>query len=169
MSELVHNLGIDWKVLVAQVVNFAILLFLLRKFAYRPILKILNDRREKIEEAIKRSRTVDEKLADIEKLKQQVLKEARVESSVIIKEAQKAAAGVRDEMLAQAHQKAAHLILDAEKKIEVTQRKMHEEMKEDIAGVVLAAVEKTVGEVLDKKSRATMVEQAVHLIKTPHR
>ena len=91
MSELFHNIGIDWKVLLAQIVNFAILLFVLKKFAYKPILKVLNDRRKKIEEAIERSKSVDQKMAEIEILKEKILVEARRESDEIIKKAVEAA------------------------------------------------------------------------------
>jgi F-type H+-transporting ATPase subunit b len=166
MSELIHNLGIDWKVLIAQVVNFTILLLLLRKFAYGPILRVLRERREKIESAIERARTVDQKMAEIEQLKKKVLDEARTESATIIRSAEEASLRVKDDIVAKAHEDTARLVRDAERKIEAERQKMREELHDDIAEVVLAAVEKTAGEVLDKKSRMTMVERAVQLIKT---
>ena len=103
MSELIHNLGIDWKVLIAQIVNFAILLFLLKKFAYKPILKILNERRQKIEEAIERSKSVDLRMQEIETLKQQVLDQARKESESILKAAEEAAQEVQENILKETH------------------------------------------------------------------
>lgn len=51
--ELLNALGIDWKILLAQFVNFAVLVFVLWKFAYKPIFKFLEDRKNKIEEGIK--------------------------------------------------------------------------------------------------------------------
>lgn len=159
-------MGIDWKVLIAQVINFAILLFLLQKFAYRPILKVLNERREKIEDAIERSKTVDQKMAKIEALKQEVLSDARAQSQAIIKEAQEVAQRAGEEIIAQTHKKTAHIIRDSEKKIELERQKIFQDMQRDIAALVVVTVEKTVGDVLDKKSKTALVRQAVEIIKS---
>jgi len=164
MTELVHNLGIDWKVLLAQIVNFAILLFVLKKFAYRPLLKILNERREKIDEAIRRSRSVDEKMAEIEALKERILAAARAESEEILKKAEEAARKIQEEMLRDAHYKSEKLLQEAEKKIQAEREKIFQEVKKDIAGVVALAVEKSVGDLVGRETQEKMIKEALKIV-----
>ncbi len=164
MSELIRNLGIEWKVLLAQIVNFAILLFILKKFAYGPVVRILSERRKKIEEAIKRSRSVDEKMAEIETLKERVLDEARVKSEEIIGKAEQAARKVQEDMLALTHGKSEKLMKDAKKKIEAEREKIFQEVKKEIAEVVALAVEKSVGDLVDRETQEKLVAEALKLV-----
>ncbi len=164
MSELVHNLGIEWKVLLAQIVNFAILLFVLKKFAYKPLLKILNERREKIDEAIKRSKSVDQKMAEIEALKEQILAEARIKSEKILKKAEEAARKVQEEMLKDTHSKSEKLLQETEKKIQAEREKIFQEVKKEIASVVTLAVEKSVGDLVGRETQEAMVKEALKVV-----
>ncbi|KKU93889.1 MAG: ATP synthase subunit b [Candidatus Jorgensenbacteria bacterium GW2011_GWA1_48_13] len=164
MSELFHNLGIDWKVLLAQIVNFAILLFVLKKFAYKPILKVLNDRRKKIEEAIERSKGVDEKMAEIEALKEKILVEARRESSEIIKKAEEAADKIQEDALKEAYGKSEKFMAESLKKVQAEREKIFQEVKNETAGLVYAAVERTIGDLADEKLKAKMVEDALKFV-----
>ena len=60
--ELLSNLGINGKLLLAQIVNFFILLYILKRFAYKPILKVLDDRKEKIEKGLRDAENAKDKL-----------------------------------------------------------------------------------------------------------
>lgn len=164
MLELIHNLGVDWKVLIAQIINFAILLFILRAFAYKPILKVLNDRRKKIEEAIERSKSVDERMAEIEALKEEVLQQARRESQEIIKKAEEAAAKAKETILKEAHESSENLLVESHKKIEAEREKILQEAKREIAELIYAAVEKTIGDLADDKLKTKMAEDALKFV-----
>ena len=165
MSDLIHNLGIDWKMLIAQIINFTLLLFLLKKFAYTPILTVLNTRREKIEDAIARSKQVDEKMAEIETIKQQVLDEARKESEQIIKKAEEAAGRVQEDVLSQIHEKSERLMAEAHKKIEAEREIIFAQVKQEVAGVVVLAVEKVIGDVVDEEMQRQLTQQAMELVR----
>jgi F-type H+-transporting ATPase subunit b len=165
MSELIHNLGIEWKVILAQIVNFAILLFILKKFAYGPVVRILNERRRKIEEAIERSKSVDEKMAEIEALKEKVLDRARRESEKIIGKAEQTAKKVQEEILASAHHKSEKFMEETRKKIEAEREKIFQEVKKEIAEVVTLAVEKSVGDLVDRETQEKLVAEALKLVK----
>ena len=60
--ELLQKLGIDWRLLIAQLVNFSILVIILYKLLYKPVLKVLNDRKEKIEQGLKDAKSLGEEL-----------------------------------------------------------------------------------------------------------
>ena len=164
MSELIHNLGIEWKVLLAQIVNFAVLLFILKKFAYKPILKVLNDRQKRIEEAINRSKSVDKRMAEIETLKEKVLDEARRESETIIKKAEEAALRVKESVLKEAHSVSEKLLVDTGKKIQAEREKIFREAKSEIADLVYAAVEKSIGDLAGENLKTKMVEDAMKFV-----
>src|SRR3974390_3202 len=91
MSEL----GINWKILVAQTINFSIVLFVLWRFAYRPIFALLEARREKIADAMANADKIKAELAKTEADRQKVLAEAGDQANKLIDEARAAAARVR--------------------------------------------------------------------------
>lgn len=164
MLELIHNLGVDWKVLIAQIVNFTVLLFVLRAFVYKPVLKVLNDRRKRIEEAIERSKSVDKRMAEIDELKEEVLKKARTESQKIIKKAEEAALKAKESVLKEAHSTSEKILAESRKKIEAEREKIFQEAKAQIADLVYAAVEKAVGDLVDEKLKAKMAEEALKFV-----
>src|SRR3989338_792281 len=106
MQELFSNLGIDWKILLAQIINFAILLFILQKFAYKPIVKMLNSRREEIEKADKHASEIDARIKNIEETKEAALAEARKESTKMIKKAETNAVEAAEKIMADAKAEA---------------------------------------------------------------
>lgn len=72
-----ENLGLDWKVLVAQLVNFGILLVILKRFLYKPLVKAIDERNKKISTALDDSKRIEEKLQNIEKKETELLELAR--------------------------------------------------------------------------------------------
>jgi F-type H+-transporting ATPase subunit b len=82
--EALANLGIDWKLLVAQVVNFAVVLLVLKRFAYQPMLKLLDERTAKIEKGLADAENAGKKLSEIEIQEKAILMEARTEAKRIL-------------------------------------------------------------------------------------
>jgi F-type H+-transporting ATPase subunit b len=72
-----ESLGLDIKLFVAQVVNFLILFFVLTKFLYKPLLKLLDDRKKKVEETYVKSHEIEERLSKLEEEKKTVLEKER--------------------------------------------------------------------------------------------
>ena len=78
MAELLHSLGIEWPILVAQIINFAILLAVLGKFVYKPVMKMLDKRRAETAQALLSEEQSAQKLASAEADKESILSEARI-------------------------------------------------------------------------------------------
>src|SRR5882724_11377843 len=105
MIELIEKFGIDWRILLAQVVNFIVVLIVLGKFVYKPVMKMLNKRREDIEHGIKSAKEAEEKLRDADNMRLRTEKEAKEQAFQVISKAE-ADAGLRsDELLKQASEK----------------------------------------------------------------
>src|SRR5258705_11648595 len=97
MGETLQSLGIYWPKLIAQMVNFGIVLFILWKFAYRPVLKLLEERRQRVTEAMMNGEKAKVELAKADAARQEILNQANAQATKLIEEARGAAAAPEDE------------------------------------------------------------------------
>ena len=115
MSELLTNFGIDLRLLLAQAVNFFILLFVLWKFAYRPILRILKTRKREIEKGLEFTKKAKEELQKTEEVREETLKKARVEALGIVASAEDLGKQRKEEMVREAHKKVESVVADGKR------------------------------------------------------
>lgn len=151
-------LGIDFKLFLGQIINFLILLFILWRFAYRPILKMLNDRREKIAESLENAKKIEENLAKSEEKTQEAMKQAQIESEKMIENAKKLATEQKSEIITVAKTQAEKEIEKAKLAITQEKTKASEELKKEIAQLVSLATEK----ILSKKTDVELQTQAIN-------
>jgi len=161
MEELIKTFHIDIKLMLAQVVNFVIVLFVLYKFAYGPILKTLNDRTKKIEKGLKDAETAQKKVEEIVVKEKEVINEAKKEAQKIILEAEARGKKSQDEMVAEAKIKIDRTLEEAKNKIESEKAKMIQDVKAEISNVVVMAAEKILGEKLDNKKDQEMINKVL--------
>ena len=161
MSELISKLGIDWKLLIAQIVNFLVLLFVLWKFAYGPIIAMLEKRQKKIEKGLKDAEDAHKKLAESEERQKEILKKARTEAKVIVEKSRKQAEKAKSEIALEAKLQSEKIITDAKAQIEQEKQKTIAEIKSEIGSLVVSATEKIVGEKIDEKKDAELIEKAI--------
>lgn len=157
--ELFEKLGIDWKLLIAQIVNFLILLFVLKRFAYQPILKILNERKNKIEKGLEDAENSRKKLIEIIQKEKDILKKAREEAQMIIIKAEETAKRTEIEIISEAKMQAEKIIIEAKEKIEEEKKKMIIEAKKEVANLVFLAVEKVIAEKMNNSKDKEMIEK----------
>lgn len=157
--EALANLGIDWRLFVAQGVNFLVLLFVLRRYAYRPMLEFLEKRSQRIEQGLKDAEAAQVKLAEMETSEKKILASARDEARVIINTAE-ASAKQRDALrLMETEAKVKHSLDEAMVKIEEEKKKMLLEVRQEISAVALLAVEKILKEKVDAEKDAQLIEK----------
>src|SRR3989338_6119701 len=117
MNELLHSLGIEWPILIAQIINFAILLAILGKFVYKPVMKMLDDRREGTLRAIEREEFSAKKLLEAEADKENILVAARLESEKILETARQDGEELKKKLLASAKEEAGKIHAEAQRKV----------------------------------------------------
>lgn len=156
--EALANLGIDWKLFLAQAVNFLILLFVLRRYAYKPMLEFLENRSERIEKGLKDAEAATVKLSEMEEKEKQVLGAARTEAHALVTAAEESAKKRDQERMAETEEKVRHLVDDARTKIEDEKAKMLLEVKTEIAETVTSAVEKILREKMDATKDKQIIE-----------
>ena len=161
MDALIGTFHIDYKILIAQVVNFTIVLLVLYKFAYKPLLKTMNERTSKIEKGLKDAEEVGKKLEETEKREKEVMANARKEAQAIIESAEKTAQKNKEELLNEAKKKSEDIMISTQKQIEEEKNKMIFEVKSEIAQLVVAATEKVIDEKMDEKRDEALIRKAI--------
>ncbi len=157
--EALANLGIDWKLLLAQVVNFVVVLLVLKRFAYKPMLKLLDERTAKIEKGLADAESAGKKLGEMEVREKAVLSEARSEAKRILAETDEAAQKRDAAKIAETEVRVKKLLQESEVKMVADQKKMLEEAKSELAGTVLLAVEKILREKMDSAKEKELIER----------
>lgn len=148
--EALESLGIDWKLLVAQIVNFLILLLLLRFFLYRPIVNILSQRKEKIAKGIRDTEEAKEQLEEASTKSKKILTSASIESEKIIKTAKREMEEQTLKQIQIAKQKAQEILKLSEEQAAIQQEKIVEKAKREITDLAITISEKVMEEQVDK-------------------
>ncbi|MDO8536994.1 MAG: ATP synthase F0 subunit B [bacterium] len=116
MDSLLHNLGLDWKLLLSQAINFFILLLILRFLVYKPLLEILAQRRKKIERGLEEADEAERRLGEITLIQKEKIKEAEGQALGIMRSAEEQAKKEEKRMLAEAAEKEKQILKFAEAK-----------------------------------------------------
>lgn len=159
--ELLTQLGIDWKLLLAQIVNFLILLFILYKFLYHPILEMLEKRSAKIEKSLADAKKIGEEVKRIEKMKEEQIIEAKKEAKKIIEEAQAKAENNRQELIVKTKEEIQNLTTEAKKQIAAEKEKLSQEVKAEIGALVVEATQKVIGKSLTDKLDEKIIKETI--------
>ena len=144
MSELFSNLGIDWRLLIANMVTFFLVLWLLAKFAYKPLLAIMERRRTVIDQSLKDAESIKEERTALDHYKAETLKKAREEALHIVQGAKTDAEHVKAQVMAQASTEATDLMARTKQALADEQKAMIADAKSQLADLVVHATGKLV-------------------------
>lgn len=159
---LIKALGIDGRILLAQFLNFAVLVFVLWRFAYKPVFKILEERRLKIEKGLDDADTAAKSLLLTEEENKQLLIKARQEASAIIENAQKQADLRQQEVVGKA-EKEINAITEKERaKISAEKEAIMSQLKNEVSSLVLAGLQQFLSENMTDKRDQEVVSKIVN-------
>jgi F-type H+-transporting ATPase subunit b len=145
------ELGVQWGYLLSQLVNFGILLVLLRMFLYRPILNMLEQRRERIAQSMKEAERVSAAAREAEQEKAKVLDAARREAQEIRAQATRDAEKIAQDVRARADQEATDIRMRAQADAQTQADALLADANKQIADLAIAATEKLLGRELARK------------------
>ena len=166
MQEFVTHFGIDWKLFLAQVVNFSVILFVLRKFAYQPILNMLRDRQENIKKGIEMSAQAEKNLTESDELRNRTLQQAHAEALGIVNRAEQIGKEKQDDILKQTDVKVEGIIGDARRVIEQEKAKMSSELVSEAEDLVRMSLGKVLGKMPAKERDLGFIQDAIKELKT---
>jgi F-type H+-transporting ATPase subunit b len=155
------TLGINWKLLIAQLVNFAIVLFVLWKWVFGPVARGLENRTKKIEQSLKDATTITKEKEEFQAWKTKEMSAARGEAATIVTDAKKEAEEAKNQILADARTEQEKLVEQGKTQLESEKAKALSEVKNEIATLVVAATQKILREKLDPAKDKELIKQSL--------
>jgi F-type H+-transporting ATPase subunit b len=152
-----EQFGFNTQLFVSQVISFCIVAFLLHRFAYKPILQVLEERRHKIAEGLANAEKIKQELANAQAKAQEILNQASAQGTKMIEDARAAAAKVQEVETQKAIATANDIVAKARQASEAELARMKAELRREVGRLVVATTAKVTGKVLtpDDQQRLT--------------
>jgi F-type H+-transporting ATPase subunit b len=160
-SSGIGALGVDGKAFIIQLVSFVLAFLVLKKWAFGPIVHMMNERRKTIESGVELGEQMKKERAELEKKIEQTLHEARQEADGIIAQAQEASRTAIREAEDKARDKAAGILKEAEERIATETARARKKLEGELVGLISDATEAIIGEKVDAKKDAQLIDRAL--------
>jgi len=157
----IADLGINLPVLIAQLVNFTILLVVLRMVAWGPLTKMLDERRERIAESLSAADQAKAQAAESERQIQDQIDASRREGQALVAQAQEIAARIQAEARTQAQADADAMLGRARNEIQLERDQAISELRKEFADLTIAAAEKVINQSLDRGQHRRLIDEAL--------
>ncbi len=144
-TNILTSLGINGWQFAAQFVNFSIVVFVMWKWVYVPLLKIMESRSKQISDGLTNAKQAKERLSDAEIEKERILNDARAEAHILLEDIRSKAESIRKEKLGQAKTEIEKHIADAKMQIKNERDASASALQRDVADLVVLATEKVAG------------------------
>ena len=161
MEKILAEFGVQPVLLAAQVVNFLILLFLLKKFLYKPMLKVLETRKMRIAQSLKQAEEFEKRLGEIADREEEAILRSAREGEKLIKEAGEYSAKLIDDGRKEYENLVKRGMEDSRRLAEVEKFKVMQEVKENIGGILIIALQKVTGKILTEKEKKEILEKEI--------
>lgn len=163
--EILKNFGVDPMLFGAQIVNFLIILYLLKRFAYKPIFKILEDRKKTIEEGITNAQESAKSLDRALEKEKDILKKAQQQGKIILEDSQKQAESFLALSQENAKKQVEKMITDAKKEIDRQTTETRKQLAAETTTIAISIVEKALSGFFDDKEQTKVLEKVVKQLK----
>src|SRR5216683_3289258 len=160
LRETAETFGWNWKLFLSQVISFLIVALLLRRFAYKPILAVLEERRRKIEEGQINAEKIKKELAEAEKRYQEIVTKANSDAQKMIDEARESAAHLSERKQQEAIAAAEQIIAKAREASAIEHERTMESLKRELGRLVVDTTAKVAGKVLTPEDQRRLQEEA---------
>ncbi len=155
------DLGINLPVLVAQIINVAILFVLLYFVAYKPIMRILDERSRRVKESMEQADAIQQQLAQTEEVVKKQIEAASKEGQERINQAVKTGEEIKQKAREEAKQEAESLITRARTEIQRERDDAIQEVRKEFADLTIKAAEKVIERSLDKEAHRELIDKVL--------
>ena len=153
------QLGVDWPHFIAQIISFLVVAGLLYRFAYKPILKVLEERKQRIADSLANAERIKAELARTEAARQEVLNQANLQANKLIEEARAAAARVQEQETQKAITAAEQIMAKAREAAAQDHARMMAELKREVGRLVVETTAKVTGKILTVEDQQRLAEE----------
>lgn len=154
-------IGIDWQVLLAQLINFGILFGILFFLLYKPMRRTFDERSNRIKESMDQAEQIKEQMARTEEQVKEQLVTARREGQDILAQAAQMGVRLKEEARGEARQEAEVIVARARTEIELERDEAIDEVKRQFVDLAITAAEKVVRESLDREKHRRLIEEVL--------
>ena len=162
--EILAKIGVDWKLFVAQIVNFLILLFVLRRFAYKPMLAFLEARTERIDQGLKDAQTAKKRLGQMARKEVLIIEKAKQEAKELLSKAEAQSKQQYDAMIVSAKLDIARMTAQAQASMRAENEKLLQEAKASLVELTLSITEKVLQEKIESEKDEELVYKHIRSI-----
>lgn len=164
LEQIKQQFGLNGWGLLSQIISFTIVAGLLYRFAYHPILAVLEARRKTIADSLRNSEQIKTQLSEAQKKSDEIITKASADATRMIEEARNAAKQVGERESQRAVAQAADIIQKAREAGEAEQKRLMAELKKDLSRLIVETVAKVTGKVLTAEDQRKITEQATREI-----
>ncbi len=159
ITDIFSNFGVTWPKFIAQVILFLLVYWVLNKYAFGPVLKMLTERRRRIEEGQHNAERIKKQLAEAELRYQEVLRKANEDATRLLEEARTSSDAISQKQLQQAIKDAEGIVAKAQDTIVQERNKMVSEVKKEMVDLVVKTTAKVVGKVITPEDQKRLSEE----------
>jgi F-type H+-transporting ATPase subunit b len=159
-KETGETFGFDTKIFLSQVISFIIVALVLRRFAYKPILAVLEERRQRIAEGLLNAEKIKQQLAEAEQRHAEILAKANAQAQKMIDEARESASHVAERKEQEAIAAAEQIIAKAREATVIEHEKTMADLKRELGRLVVDTTAKVTGKVLTSEDQRRLQEEA---------
>jgi F-type H+-transporting ATPase subunit b len=163
LAQMAHDtavrFGVDWGHFGAQCASFAIVAFLLHRYAYKPILTVLAERKQRIKESLDNAEKIKQELASAQSKTHELMVQAGQQASKMIEEARAAAAKVQEQETQKAIAAAQAIVDKARQATEAEHARMLAELRREVGRLVVETTAKVTGKVLTLDDQKRLAEE----------
>lgn len=158
--DILKQFGVDWPHFIAQLVLFLIVYFVLNRFAFGPLLKVLEERRKRIEESQLNAEKIKKQLAEAELRYQEILRKANDDAQVMIDESRKNNEAFSQREMEKAVKESVAIVERARHEITSERNRMVDEVKREMVSLVVKTTAQVAGKVLSPDDQKRLSEEA---------
>jgi F-type H+-transporting ATPase subunit b len=158
-ERIVTTFGVDWPHLIAQIISFCIVCFVLYRYAYRPVLKMLEERRRQIAQSLADTEKIKAELAKTEAQRLEVMMQANAQATKFIEEARAAAAHLQEQEAQKAIAAAEQILAKAREAATQDYARMLADLKREVGRLVVQTTARVTGKILTPEDQKRLAEE----------
>jgi F-type H+-transporting ATPase subunit b len=166
IHQIAETFGVDWPHLIAQIISFSIVCLLLQRFAYKPVLKMLDQRRQQIAAGLADREKIRSELAQTETKCHEIISQANVQAKLLIEEARTSAARLEQLEAQRAVAAAEQIIRKARDAAAQEHDRMLADLKREVGQLVIRTAANAMGRVLTMEDQRRMVSETSERLAT---
>jgi F-type H+-transporting ATPase subunit b len=159
IEQIARTFGVDWQHLIAQILSFCILCAILQRFAYRPVLATLEERRRRIAEGLANAENIKADLARTEAQRQQMMAQVNAQATKLIEEARAAAKRVQEQETRKAIAAAEQIMVKAREATKRDHDRMLAELKREVGRLIVQTTAAVTGKILTPEDQHRLAEE----------